>query len=887
MDQNTKHALQKNALPDMDKAQLEVALTGQSTRLVKDHFPNAGTEQSEKMGTAESIQAMLYQQQTDSQQTLAENLPKNSILVATGEDYRIGQLGQQTASDFQPNFSSSSQMNEHSSAPQDDAFERNANAAYVRFHPDYNPIDYDSPALKKYEQSSLGIDEKSSSGADNSNGYDKSVSYNTSSLSTNTNGQSGNDGKDGGSGSGDNNSGGGDSGGDPPPIVALNGKLLINEIGLNCSPEISQTISGQQFHVDAGQSYIEVKNITSDVLPGHAVEQLVVEIIGANGQKHTIKLDGMSGSSNSHNLGANETLVLYENGTWAIYNANGQLRDANSFGTYSSTDWGLGNSTSDTIGINLVQDANHGYANEKVFNLDQFLANNVDSRLFQFQYDGWDGAEGRGIADSSGSSSYYLASLLVQNNPNLMTNPATFHDQFRGSVGDQDHTLELLGLTKPGANNSNQDNGATNVFSRDFSPNDHNGAMDNDTEANWTTNHHPTPGQWNQATGDYNPQDPNDNLDPAQNSNQNAANAGQTIIDDSLDGNTSDNNTISSGRGNDYLYGDSGNDVLKGEENNDLLFGGNGNDKLYGGSGADLLVDLSGQDLLQGDSGDDILIADPASFHQSSDDTDGDLLIGDSVADWKNYNSATVGSDVIFANETSDIIFGDTLLVDDLAKYQNDPISYVQDHFADKNWQNNPDLVEAQHHVGKNDWINGGAGNDIIFAQGGDDYVNAGSGNDVVFGGDGNDTIFGGSGTNQLFGNDGNDTIISEGTNDIIKGGKGDDTIKLHTSGDESRTTLYYDDVLDGNDTVMGFLNGTKPNDQINLDALFDKLGIADNERAEKVLFKQIDPNTVEMTLAGVDNFSITFVNSDNNDAKSFTVGNEYTSDILVSDVAT
>ncbi len=1018
------------------KAEQELLMTPQVQRLAQHHFANVAKDSAEQSFVEKSLHEMVVQEHngTDAK-TLSENLPNNLTKMATAEGYNISQLGQTTASDFQPSFSqASSEIQQNTPIPENDneAFDRNSDSMYVRFHPGYSPIDYNSPGLKDFSLSSLTIDT-----APGSSGNDDGSHNNTSNLSTlasnenSSNSSGSNDGNHGGNDSGGNSGGndggnsGGDDGGngggqhsptasisgsstvneggyanytidisdndgkahdvkivvtpntsngsdietdieyydkttgewkdvpddgtvhfaegedtvdiriktgddeddpvqennsytvtieegdgdtglsvdddskevttviddsnDPMPIFALDGKLILNEIGLKCSTEVNQTVGNKQFHMDAGQSYIEVKNIAPNtILPGYAIEQLAFEIAGPNGQKQTVTLNSMSGDSNSHQLGVNETLVIYSNGTWAIYNASGEIRDQNSFGNYTTSNWVVGSSTSDSLGVNMIQDANHGYVNEKIFNIDQFLANNVDTRLFAHPNDGWDGAHERGIADVNGSSSYYFASLLAHNNPSLTADAATFHDQFRGLVGDQDHTLQLLGLTKPGAenNSASETDGASNVFSRTFSSNDHQGSMDNNTEANWTTNDHGTPGQWNQYANDYNPQDPNDNLNPGQNSNQNAANAGQTILDDSLDGNTTDNNTISGGRGNDYLYGDNGNDILKGEENNDLLFGGNGNDQLYGGSGADLLVDLSGQDILEGDSGNDILIADPSRFNVNSTDTKGDLLIGDAVADWKNYNSALTGSDVIFADKTDDVIFGDTLLVDDLAKYQSDPFGYVQDHFSDKNWQDNQSLVEAQHHIGKDDSIKAGAGNDIVFGQGGNDYIDGGDGDDVIFGGDGNDTLVGGSGTNQLFGNDGNDTIISSGTNDIIKGGKGDDTIRLHANGDDSRTILYYDDVLDGNDTVEGFLNGTKPNDQINLDALFDKLGIADNERNEKVLLTQVNPNTVELTIQGLNNFSITFTNSDNNDAKSFTVGNEYTNDIIISNIA-
>ncbi|GAB2884049.1 hypothetical protein GCM10027180_12950 [Microbulbifer echini] len=104
---------------------------------------------------------------------------------------------------------------------------------------------------------------------------------------------------------------------------------------------------------------------------------------------------------------------------------------------------------------------------------------------------------------------------------------------------------------------------------------------------------------------------------------------------DLLIGRGTDRQVLSSGDGNDFLYGLGGNDFLyggKGEDklyggdDNDILyaqdeldtgdtskdelFGGAGNDKLYGDSGDDLLDGGEGADILEGGKGDDIYKAD-------------------------------------------------------------------------------------------------------------------------------------------------------------------------------------------------------------------------------------------------------------------------------------
>jgi Ca2+-binding RTX toxin-like protein len=99
----------------------------------------------------------------------------------------------------------------------------------------------------------------------------------------------------------------------------------------------------------------------------------------------------------------------------------------------------------------------------------------------------------------------------------------------------------------------------------------------------------------------------------------------------------------------------------------------------------------------------------------------------------------------------------------------------------------------------------------------------AGDGDDIVIGSAGNDAIDGGDGDDVLFGGDGNDTI---------SGGAGDDLVF-----DESgNNTFVVSSPLDGHDIISGFdgdaLGGQ---DTLNLDALFDGLGVAAADRAGRV----------------------------------------------------
>ncbi len=65
--------------------------------------------------------------------------------------------------------------------------------------------------------------------------------------------------------------------------------------------------------------------------------------------------------------------------------------------------------------------------------------------------------------------------------------------------------------------------------------------------------------------------------------------------DDVVAGNSAANH-ISSGAGNDILYGQKGDDILLGESGNDILRGGHGDDVLLGGTGDNILVGGTGSD---------------------------------------------------------------------------------------------------------------------------------------------------------------------------------------------------------------------------------------------------------------------------------------------------
>ncbi|KAF0113515.1 MAG: outer membrane adhesin-like protein [Rhodospirillaceae bacterium] len=146
------------------------------------------------------------------------------------------------------------------------------------------------------------------------------------------------------------------------------------------------------------------------------------------------------------------------------------------------------------------------------------------------------------------------------------------------------------------------------------------------------------------------------------------------------------------------------------------------------------------------------------------------------------------------------------------------------------------------------DTIHGNAGADVIFGGTGHDVIWGDESNDILFGEGGNDTIFGGEddyyisggdGIDTLFGDAGHDKIFGDGGDDTISGGAGNDILDGGAGGD----TFVYESIGDGHDTINNFVTaaGNSSLDTIDLDALFDALGVATSNRDGMV---SITPDT-------------------------------------------
>jgi len=205
-------------------------------------------------------------------------------------------------------------------------------------------------------------------------------------------------------------------------------------------------------------------------------------------------------------------------------------------------------------------------------------------------------------------------------------------------------------------------------------------------------------------------------------------------------------------------------------------------------------------------------------------------------------------------------------------------------------------------HNGFNSWntIIGTAGRDVIDGQGGNDWLEGGGGDDYLFGGLGNDTLIGGAGAdnlnggagsqdmadysddvggviihldeswaqdgteaidtlvniNYLAGSDFNDEIYGSAASNEINGGDGDDTIvggegyDTVTGGAGADTFIL--DTADG--SYLRIADYDAAEDVINLDDLFDALGIVGLEAREATITTDYYSDQTTFTITLQDN---------------------------------
>lgn len=190
--------------------------------------------------------------------------------------------------------------------------------------------------------------------------------------------------------------------------------------------------------------------------------------------------------------------------------------------------------------------------------------------------------------------------------------------------------------------------------------------------------------------------------------------------------------------------------IINAGSGNDTLTTGKGVDNLYGNDGGDTLTSGGGKDFLSGGTGTNTLSSDRGD--DSIYSTGLDTINGGSGFDVATIDRHTaVGALTFHLGDpgTTTTLIGDGTTVKNVEKFV----------------------------------LTGGSGADDFRTGGADDTLNGNAGNDTLAGGAGNDTINGGADSNTLKGGHGNDYITSAGI-DTIDGGPGFDNVFLdrHTS---------------------------------------------------------------------------------------------------------
>jgi Ca2+-binding RTX toxin-like protein len=320
-----------------------------------------------------------------------------------------------------------------------------------------------------------------------------------------------------------------------------------------------------------------------------------------------------------------------------------------------------------------------------------------------------------------------------------------------------------------------------------------------------------------------------------------------------------------------------GNDLansIKGNGAANTLTGLGGNDNLDGGAGADKLIGGKGNDTYRIDSVLDTIVEDGGDTNdwvQSSVvHLDLNLLGGGQIENayllgtaalnvtgnaQNNYvlgNTAAnkllggAGSDTLHGDAGNDTLDGGAEIDSLLGGKGNDTYhASLGDSVVEALGSDGLDLViaSADYNLGldakgdvENLTLAAGAGDIDGSGNGLANLINGNEGNNTLSGFDGKDTLNGGNGNDSLNGGLGDDSLVGGLGNDTLDGGHGINTINLGVGlGDDIVRHMAH---FDAYDIIQGFdgsadLMGRQ--DVLDLDAMFDALGVATASRAGRV----------------------------------------------------
>ncbi|MFN3944118.1 MAG: hypothetical protein ACK4K7_04225 [Allosphingosinicella sp.] len=205
--------------------------------------------------------------------------------------------------------------------------------------------------------------------------------------------------------------------------------------------------------------------------------------------------------------------------------------------------------------------------------------------------------------------------------------------------------------------------------------------------------------------------------------------------------------TITTGSGNDTIYGTAGADVISSGAGADFLFGGGGDDILDGGDGSDVLNGGDGDDLLIGGAGDD-------------------QLNGGAGADTMRGGT---GNDIYLVDDLGDVV----------EENEGEGTDEVRTALAAYTLAANVELLTG---TGIGQTLTGNALDNVITGGSGNDVLNGGDGNDTLAGGAGNDLLNGGAGADTMRGGIGNDVYIVDDAGDVVEENAGEGIDEVRTS---------------------------------------------------------------------------------------------------------
>lgn len=249
-----------------------------------------------------------------------------------------------------------------------------------------------------------------------------------------------------------------------------------------------------------------------------------------------------------------------------------------------------------------------------------------------------------------------------------------------------------------------------------------------------------------------------------------------------------------------------GQDTLQGGAGDDILVSGGGSTWLYGGAGDDTFVirpSKSVQYIMDYAAGDTIDLSSLPMLRSTSQLEAHSTATGISLAfgEYRIEVRSASGKALALTDIWPGLSFGGA---DHLLLLNTDPDDDPDPPEVD------PDAPRVIHGGTGAETLTGGGGNDTIYGGTGDSTIYGGGGNNLIYGGGGNNVLNGGDGDDTIYGGEGNDTIIGGGGNNLLIGGQTENNLRDVIYGGTGKDTInggYGNDLLyggDGDDVIDG-----------------------------------------------------------------------------------